>query len=513
MPVVDLDLGNTTNPGRDYQDGAGKLINCYPEPRGKEGKSPLPIYSIDGLVNLTELPDPSNEEPEGFLLSEDSEILITEQQSNQIALEGSIIQGGIVGGGVQDMLQVGPYLYTLAGGSFYSTDIGGASSYISSYAKDDFAFIAANRASPPDIGFVSGGKYYVSVNGAVATEVTTNVIAQPNSIVHHDGYFVLTYPDGRFQITNIDDASTLSASDFATAIYKADTLLRGIKRGSDLCLFCSTSVEFWQNTGQTFPFSRVTALDIGLIGQRAVTDLRGTLYWVDNNYEVRRLQGYQSEVVSNPYISQKIRTAVTPEKIYATPYIRDTHGFVYFSTDEFTLVFNELTGSWHEEYSFDRNRRKVECFTTFANTVVAGHYEDGRIYTVSRDAYFDGDNERIFMDIQTPIVHGYPNPLKFKTLWVDHIAGKGLGGYESTPENDPKLEILVSRDGGKVFQSLGTRDMGTINQPEQTIRIDGLGTSGPNGWVFSFRCSASVERGIIGAKMDLQPLQARQLHG
>ncbi len=55
MPVVPINIGVRSNPGRHGQDSAARLINCYAEEAGAEGKMRFPIYASDGLLAFSAL--------------------------------------------------------------------------------------------------------------------------------------------------------------------------------------------------------------------------------------------------------------------------------------------------------------------------------------------------------------------------------------------------------------------------------------------------------------------------
>ena len=48
--VRSLALCSKSNPSRTGQEGASRLINCYAEPLGVEGKAAFALYAINGLV-------------------------------------------------------------------------------------------------------------------------------------------------------------------------------------------------------------------------------------------------------------------------------------------------------------------------------------------------------------------------------------------------------------------------------------------------------------------------------
>lgn len=511
MPLQDLDLGRGSDEGRDFQDGYTRHINCYVEPRGNAGKSAAPIYGIDGLTNFTQLPDPSSAESIGaYTTEEDVPFTLITEDGVELALEGLTAVSGIVGDGVQDMLTVGLYLYSVAGGSLYRTDSGGFTNWLGSFPKDEPATLAANRALPTDVAVVSGGKLYVSTNGATPSQVTTNIIGAPNSVAHLDGYFILTYPDGRWQISNIDSGTTWDSGDFSTAVYATDTTLRPLVRGSDLCLIGSKSIEFWQNVGTTFPFQRVTAIDVGCSSGQSCVVIDNALLFIDDNYEVRMLEGYEPATISTPWVSRIIRESARPSAIVGSFYRRDMHTFYTISGDDFTLVYDLLTGTWHEEESDGLSRRKVSVYESLAGNIIAGNYASGVLYTVDRASNEDGDGERIFFRIDTPIIHAWPARLKFNCLYVDHIAGTGRTNTLADDE-DPKLQLWISENSGKNFWHWEDFEMGDINDPLINIETRGLGTPGPDGYVFSLRCPCNVQRGIIAAKIDVELAEPRRV--
>jgi len=154
----------------------------------------------------------------------------------------------------------------------------------------------------------------------------------------------------------------------------------------------------------------------------------------------------------------------------------------------------------------------VDHYEVFGDKVVAGNYEVGELYLVERDADSDGDGERIFFRVDTPIVHAWPARLKFNGLYVDHIAGTGKIN-EPSDDEEPMLQVWISEDSGKNFWHWDDFEMGNINEPLRNIETHGLGTPGPDGYVFSFRCPCNVPRGLISAKIDVELVQQRRTNG
>src|SRR5690606_21275314 len=109
MTIIPLEIGTQSNPGRYGQDGNARLINCYPEEIGKEGKHPVPVYASAGLGDFATL---------------------------------------LHGAGVRAMLDVDGYMYTVAGRSIYRVSQVGAVLRIGGLGVDGHVTMARNRRAP-----------------------------------------------------------------------------------------------------------------------------------------------------------------------------------------------------------------------------------------------------------------------------------------------------------------------------------------------------------------------------
>jgi hypothetical protein len=238
MPIVPLALGVQSNPGRAPAAGSARLVNCYVEQAGEEGKSPLPIYASEGLSPFATLTG------------------------------GSTIRAAI---GYDDAA-----FYAVSGTSVYRVlAAGGTTAALSgSISGAGRVGIARNRAG--ELGIVAGGVYYkVASDGTTLSTVdTSSLTGTLVDIVHIDGYFVLLMDTGEWYITAIDDAGAISELDFEDTASSPDGLVAGAKRGGDLVLFGEQSTEFWTNTGGgDFPFSRVTSKQYGCLSAGSVKAL------------------------------------------------------------------------------------------------------------------------------------------------------------------------------------------------------------------------------------------------
>jgi hypothetical protein len=230
MPPQPISLGIRSNPGRDKADGAARLINCYAEEAGEEGKIKYPIYASESYTAFSTLVESGTGECRAMI-------------------------------GLNDTT-----MYVVSGSRVNKVSSAGTASNLGLVSSAGRAYMARNRKEDtPQIGIVtSDGHYYVIENNALTEYAWPSVNPTLTSIGHMDGYFILTCANGDWYITSIDEANEIDDLEFATTEANSDGLIRAVTRGRDLMLVGSNSIEFWQNTGATdFPFERVSTINIG----------------------------------------------------------------------------------------------------------------------------------------------------------------------------------------------------------------------------------------------------------
>jgi len=561
-----IPLADQSNPGRGFRDGSGRLINCYVEPRGKEGRWPTPVYPVDGLTSFSELPlQQGGSEDEGSILLEPESPgppLITagdallSEDSDTFYLEGDpfIAAQASPDNGVQVIIADNGYLWAITGYGVYRVGPSGDATFIGSLAASKSVTADINRVN--QIGIVSDGNYYVcdTVNSTLTNYTSSLLIGGPNSVVHYNGYMVVTNSNNIYQISNLNDATLWDAADVETAIFRGDTTKRCITRGGDLLIFGSRSLEFWQDVGATngFTFQRVGATEVGIGPPMSAINLDELVLFIDADLAVRAVSGYTTQLVSTPYVARKIRQATDIDSIRASSHERDGHLFYSISCDDFTLTYNVATELWHEEKSYGIERRVVSTTEKLNNVLYAGDYAEGKIYTMSRDVHKEVTNP-IVMEVITPPVHSFPNRIRVKSLFIDAMFGTGLkpetdeteanrmindpqpavgepfdldrsgdplAWTASDPltavpadsigpdEEEPKIMVWVSEDDGENFIFLEELSLGDINSKYEELRVQGVGTSDQNGFVFRLTCSAPVVRGIMGMSADMTAIRA-----
>lgn len=224
LTIAPLEIGTQSNYGRYGQDGAARLINCYAEELGKEGKDPIPVYACAGLVLFATLVD---------------------------------------GGSVRAMFDVGDSLYVVAGRAIYRVDVAGEVEQIGGMPSDGHVSMSRNRQSPlPQITVTCDGITKIIVGSSVF-DLDDSDLPPASSNCNLAGYTVFSIADGRYYWTAIDETTDINALDFASAEANPDGLLVVRALGQHLVLFGTRSTEFHMHTGSDRVFERSHVIQVG----------------------------------------------------------------------------------------------------------------------------------------------------------------------------------------------------------------------------------------------------------
>lgn len=472
MTIVPLQLATRSNPTRYGFEGAARLVNCYAESVGSDAKAPMPVYPVEGL-----------------------DAYLTPKAGRVMAMLGTET---LLYGITQDDTEA----------HVWSVNSSDEVTLIDSIAVADSWYMARNRRNPTtQIGIVGSTGVYYKIEGTTLTQINDADLPPPTSITVRDGYFVLPTTFGRYFITGEDDADNVSALDFGRAQRNPDTILRAIASETDIVLFGAESIEWAQNqpsTTASFPFVPVAMIEIGLLAADCAAKLDRAIIFVASDGTVRVLSGYSADVISTPPVERAIGS-VTASTIRAFAWtVKDT-GKSWFAlrSNRWCWVYDLDGGTgWHERESYGSSTWRVTAAGSWNGVTLLGDVSTGTIYKTSGDYYSDAGSPLI-MTAQTPPVDALPYGLTVHAAHVDVVPGKGRPAETDTGDNDPKLMLSYSDDGGQTWSSERTASMGAGGQSMTRCKFTRLGQIRRNGRTFRFSASAAVARGFLGASLDV----------
>lgn len=463
-------LATRSNEARDGIEGAARLVNCYAEKIGSDGKAGTVVYPIDGWR-----------------------------------------QWGTVStttGGGRAFLALDTSLVSVMGRIVVQWDSSGAPTILGGFETDGIVSIARNRRGVPQVAICCNGQVAV-VSGGVLSHITDPDLPPPTSIDCLDGYLLALLPDGRIFASALDDVTSWDALSFAKAEANPDGGVR-VKVLRNYALFYGTrTTEWWtDNGGDPFPLGRDTTVNIGCLAGGSVADFEQTHAFVAHDGTVRIWDGYTPKRISSHSVERLIDGETDPTRITALAWTSGGHSFYALTGTDWTKVYDARTGDWHdrESYGFD-GRWRASAAVEFVGKRLFGSWEDGTIYEASRDFHDEAGNP-IVMTMQAPPVHAWPNRLRWNTLYVDALPGVGVNTPTAQQNASPSIMLDWSDDGGRTWSAQRMVAVGEQGQRRTRIATRRLGVAPAAGRTFRVSMSAAVSRGLAGmaGDVDLVPV-------
>lgn len=474
---TNISLGLRSNPARNTHAGNARLINCYAEETGQDGKTVWTIYSSEGLTPF-----------------------------------GSPLEGG----GIRAMLEVDGTLFVVAGRNVYAVASGGSSNLIGGIPTDGPVYMDRNRKIPAQIGVVSDGLYFViDTDTYSVTQISDPDLPSPIAFSTLDGFGIIPVINGNYFITGLDEFTTIDALDEGSCESYPDEIVRSMTLEREAVFFGTDSIEWHQNTGDPdFPFTRVHALEMGCLSGDAVAkvDTPGNkaIIWVAPDHTVRQMSGYSGTVISNNEIEELIKELheagdISQLKAFAWAW---NGKFCYALTSStWTRVYNAKTGHWRDAESYGLSRWRVSAVEPFGSKLIAGDYASGQLYTMSNKVFTE-NNDHLIMTVIPPTVSAYPYGAVFNRLFIDAATGVGINSADEHA-SAPKIMVSWSDDGGNSWSAERVRELGELGQTfKRVATINRMGRTKSKGRQYRIRISAPVERVLIQMALDYDLLAA-----
>lgn len=291
-----------------------------------------------------------------------------------------------------------------------------------------------------------------------------------------DNWLLFREPDsGRFFAADLGTATDFDALNFATAEGFPDDLV-GLKVDHrDVILFGSETVELWANTGIAgFPFERVTNgfLEIGCFNGRTVAKQDNSVFWLANDYTVRRLEGNVPQRVSSHAVEQSVRDA-TIEAAKGFAYSQDGHLFYVLSFPEVTWVYDATTQQWHERQSYGHDNWSVGCHASAFGLEIVGDSRSNKVGYLDPSTYTEWGDTLLMLWTYQP-VYAEQNLAFHDKLEIVLETGVGLTSGQGS---DPQMMLSYSNDGGQTWTALPNRDIGAIGRYDTRVIWNRLGSA------------------------------------
>ena len=477
MAAVPIPFPLSSSPGASPQESAGRLINCYAEPLGKDV----------GATKKTAPPP------------------VVWRKCAGLSLFGASDQTGFRGA-----ISVGSTLYTAWSGKGSTFDSTGAETALTGNLNGTAkVFFARNNKSPTaDVVAVAPGDGAFSVSSSAVSNFADTDVGSPNCVCFMDGYFIFSYGDGTLQASGLNDV-TIATTDKTKAQSKPGGLTRVVPFNGQLVALGPAFGEVYSDTANPtgFPFSRSYVLQRGLLGPYALAgheDGFGTaLIWVADDNSVVMHNGTPNPLkISPPDLERLIGKVSDKTTLEASVYISQGHPKWVISCPTFTWEFDLGSQKWNERASYLQARWRAVggCFA-FGKWIV-GDMKAGQLLHVD-DGAFDEVGEPLVFDIESGPVQGFPNRTKVARGDFNFVTGVGNAEGLDPIATKPTVGIAWSNDLGVTWGSEFVRSLGVQATPVP-VKMYRTGMTGNQGRRWRLRVSDPVYVAFMGGTQDTQ---------
>jgi hypothetical protein len=408
-------------------------------------------------------------------------------------------------GPIEGMCSDHGLLYVVSGGGFYSVTSTPTATFRGAVGSSTEIDMDSNTAavvivSPPDAYHYTPGT--TTFGQITDTDFTSR---GAGDVEFADNFMLFRQPDtGVFFGADLGSVTSFDALNFATAEGSPDTTV-GLKVDQRQVLqFGERSLELWQNTGVSgFPFTRLEPgfVERGCANGKTVAKLDQSVFWVADDYTVRRLDGLTPVRVSDHAVEQWLKT-VTLVSLRGWAWTLDGHLCYAITAPEGCWIMDVTTGGlWHERATYGSEPAwNWGSPVAFAGKILVGSTNSNVIGELTYGAYADlADTHRAEWTYQ-PVRRAEGHRRQFHhALEVEMEVGVGLTTGQGS---DPMLLLDVSDDSGKTWRALPTKSIGPIGQYRKKVRWTALGSS-EGTRTYRMACSDPVKLSVYDTRLHV----------
>jgi len=330
---------------------------------------------------------------------------------------------------------------------------------------------------------ISGTSYTVDTSQTVAS---TTMHSSATETVYASNWSVLPATDGAFEgggtvditdnyfVYNKPESQQWAASDllspitdplsFASKDGSPDDLVAIIVDRREVYLLGEMSSEVWIDSGNVpFPFTRIpgSSTQQGIAARWSCARMGNSFAYVSRNNRgeatIVRMNGYFPERISTHAVENTLVGQIVSDALAWTYQLEGHEVYVVtfpsIGENGLTWAYDNTTGAWHKWlYTNNRNeyeRHRGNCCAFFNQQVLAGDYENGKLYAVKMDYYTD-DGQLVRRVRRAPHLTSDLQRQYFHELQIQFQPGVGLDVGQG---QNPQAMLRWSNDGGSTWSN------------------------------------------------------------
>jgi len=359
------------------------------------------------------------------------------------------------------------YLYVVSGDEWYYVDSTGSETLIGDIGTPNRIDMSSNQTT---IVLVNEPRAYYW-NGTTFGEIVDDDFVSRGSgdIEYLDKFYFHREPNSnRFFIGpqwssgETDDASARSfdSLQYVEVDDAPDELSGLLAHGGLMFAFGNDTIEMYENTGHAgVPFERIinSTIDVGCLDTKGIGRVMNQVFFVADDYTVRRLDGLTPTRVSTHAIEQRLAAETIIEGF---SYNQEGHFFYGLTTTGGTYLYDVITQEWSERESYGFTNWLPRHHAQFAGKELVGDSNSNKIGYLDFSVYTDwGTTQRMEWTYQ-PI---YALGQRAFHDRFEIVLETGVGATTGQG-SDPKIMLQYSDDGGKTWQSMPDKTFGPLGE-------------------------------------------------
>jgi hypothetical protein len=372
-------------------------------------------------------------------------------------------------------------------------------------------------------GTGSGGQATIAISGGIVTAVT--VTAAGTNYVVGDTLTASNTNLGGVGSGFVWQVSTVAGNafdplDIATKNGDPDPIQGVIVMHREIWVIGTMTTEVWYNGGAAdFPFQVLpgTFIEHGCIAHHSIAKQDLSVYWLSQDE-----QGQGIVMRGNNYTALRISTWALENEIASYPTIADAIGFTHqleghtfytliFPTANKTWQYDQASELWNELAWTDNqgnlNRHRMNCVCHAYNKIIAGDWENGKLYNLSLSNYSDDvDGLGLNTDGTYPISrirswYAIVNEGD-RIVYQSFTADMQVGDSTNPVTSDPMVSLRWSDDRGRTYGNKVEQTMGSQGEYLTNMNWNRLGIG--RGRVFELSWSSAAPTALNGAWITTQ---------
>ena len=327
------------------------------------------------------------------------------------------------------------------------------------------------------------------------------------------GYFLFPKLNSNtwFQ-SDLRDGLSYIATDFTVAESDPDNIVVIKSLNGLVYVFGTSTMEPYQNIqGAGFQFETIPSAiqQKGCTAPHSMVELNGNLMWIgagaNEQPAIYASSGGLPEKLSSAAIDNLIyQGGIEPlQNAYAIKWAERGHSLVSITVPGVcTIVYDAVTGLWHERKSVDRFQQpqpwRVTSMVDAYSVRLVGDEISGVIGLMSEDIFYEyGDEIRSYFTTEAIDNTGAP----FSVNQVQMVMETGFNPVVGQGDN-PVVRMSVSRDGGITYSPEISRSLGIAGSYYSPISWPMLGRFARSA-CFRFDISEPIKKVFVRLEVDI----------